>query len=147
MELSVYIWRYWWYSCDFKMEEIPIGFILFYSPYDYSQACSFCSDFNLDVLEIFIHGFCCFFHSPNSMRVGLFASSQIFMLRSLLFFEGLQVSKTFVVCPCYCFYINTYQRNSQCIWKIIETTVDYCCWKSKLAYFFSTYLHFIDILI
>ena len=51
----------------FKMEDIPVGFILFHSPYDYSQACSFCSDFDLDVLEIYIHGFCCltFFSLPE----------------------------------------------------------------------------------
>jgi hypothetical protein len=47
--------------------EIPFGFILFYDPYDYSQACTFCSDFDIDVLEIFINGFCCltFFSSPE----------------------------------------------------------------------------------
>lgn len=41
------------------MEDIPSGFILFYSPYEYSQTCSFCSDFDLDVLEIFVNGYCC----------------------------------------------------------------------------------------
>lgn len=51
-----------------KMDgETPVGFILFYSVYDYSQACSFCSDFDIDVLEIFINGFCCltFFCLPE----------------------------------------------------------------------------------
>lgn len=47
------------HKLQLKMEDIPIGFILFHSPYDYSETCSFCSDFDMDVLEIYIHGFCC----------------------------------------------------------------------------------------
>lgn len=43
-----------------KMDgEIFVGFIFFYFVYDYFQVCLFCLDFDIDVLEIFINGFCC----------------------------------------------------------------------------------------
>lgn len=36
--------------------ELPSAFLAFYEDFDYSRACSFCSDFDLDVLELFING-------------------------------------------------------------------------------------------
>lgn len=38
-------------------EEIPKGFLLFESNFDFSQACAFCADFELDVLELHVNGF------------------------------------------------------------------------------------------
>ena len=36
--------------------ELPSAFLAFYDDFDYSRACSFCSDFDFDVLELFING-------------------------------------------------------------------------------------------
>ena len=48
-------------------DEFPSGFLAFNSDFEYSQACSFCSDFSLDVLELFINGknFLCFFSAAE----------------------------------------------------------------------------------
>lgn len=55
----------------------------FYEDFDYSRACSFCSDFDLDVLELFINGVnfiaffdvteftaCSFFCEINNIAIG-----------------------------------------------------------------------------
>ena len=48
-------------------DEFPIGFLAFVSDFEFSQASSFCSDFSLDVLELFIYGknFLCFFSAAE----------------------------------------------------------------------------------
>ena len=38
-------------SADISVEDTPVGFILFFSHIQYSEACAFCADNNLDVLE------------------------------------------------------------------------------------------------
>lgn len=35
--------------------EIPIGFIGFLSDFEFAETCSFCSDLDFDVLEIFVN--------------------------------------------------------------------------------------------
>jgi hypothetical protein len=37
-------------------DEFPVGFLGFNSDFEFSESCSFCADFSLDVLELFIHG-------------------------------------------------------------------------------------------
>lgn len=69
--------KHTWQKMD---NEIPFGFILFYSAFDYSQACTFCSDFDIDVLEIFVNGYCCltFFSSPEFHACRAFCDSSGF---------------------------------------------------------------------
>lgn len=73
--------------------ELPSAFLAFYEDFDYSRArdvytslsraCSFCSDFDLDVLELFINGVnfiaffdvteftaCSFFCEINNIAIG-----------------------------------------------------------------------------
>jgi hypothetical protein len=42
-------------SNHFKVE-VACGFLAFSCDFEFSRACSFCSDFDLDVLEVFISG-------------------------------------------------------------------------------------------
>lgn len=48
-------------------DEFPIGLLAFDSDFEYSEFCSFCADFSLDVLELFINGknFLCFFSAAE----------------------------------------------------------------------------------
>lgn len=48
-------------------DELTIGFLAFDSDFEFSQACSFSSDFSVDVLELFINGkhFLCFFSAAE----------------------------------------------------------------------------------
>lgn len=48
-------------------DEFPIGLLAFDSDFEYSESCSFCADFSLDVLELFINGkkFLCFFSAAE----------------------------------------------------------------------------------
>lgn len=63
--------------------ELPSAFLAFYDDFDYSRACCFCSDFDLDVLELFINGVnfiaffdtteftaCSFFCEINDIAIG-----------------------------------------------------------------------------
>lgn len=49
------------------MGDVPHGFLWFFSDFEFAQACSYCADFNLDVLDLFINGFNClvFFSLPK----------------------------------------------------------------------------------
>lgn len=55
-------------------DEFPIGLLAFDSDFEYSEFCSFCADFSLDVLELFINGkiFFAFSLQLNSMHVYIF---------------------------------------------------------------------------
>jgi hypothetical protein len=49
-----------------ESQEIPFAFLLFFSDFQFSEACSFCMDFDIDVLELFINGFNCLaFFTPH----------------------------------------------------------------------------------
>ena len=52
----------------------PCGFIAFDSNFDFAQACSFCADFSLDVLEVYIYGkdYLCFFSVDEFHACGFF---------------------------------------------------------------------------
>lgn len=39
--------------------DLPCAVILFHSDLDFSQACAFCSDMDIDVLETEIYGYSC----------------------------------------------------------------------------------------
>ena len=45
-----------WKKYIMDYDELPVGFILVKSNFDFSQICSMCADFNYDVLEIYIGG-------------------------------------------------------------------------------------------
>lgn len=44
-------------ASEFLLEDIPCGMIQFHSDFQYAEACSFCSDFDMDVLELFLNGY------------------------------------------------------------------------------------------
>lgn len=54
--------------------ELPSAFLAFYDDFDYSRACCFCSDFDLDVLELFINGvnFIAFFDTTEFTACSFF---------------------------------------------------------------------------
>ena len=62
------------------VNETPTGFISFYSHEEYSQACSYCSDYNLDVLETVIYYFymLVFFSLEDLYSCALFCLSNLF---------------------------------------------------------------------
>ena len=62
------------------VNETPTGFISFYSHEEYSQACSYCSDYNLDVLETVIYDFdmLVFFSLEDLYSCALFCLSNLF---------------------------------------------------------------------
>ena len=63
-----------------EVHENPVGFISFYSNEEYSQACSYCSDYNLDVLETVIYNFdmLVFFCPEEMYSCALFCLSNLF---------------------------------------------------------------------
>lgn len=48
-------------------DEFPIGLLAFDADFEYSEFCSFCADFSLDVFEVFINGkkCLCFFSAAE----------------------------------------------------------------------------------
>lgn len=55
-------------------ENLPFGIIIFFDDYEYSQAISFCSDFDIDVHEMYnFLGFpILIFYTSEELRVCLF---------------------------------------------------------------------------
>lgn len=66
--------------------EFPSAFLAFYGDFDFSMACSFCSDFDLDVLELYINGvyFLAFFRNRRIYSMpGFFAKYRVLKLISM----------------------------------------------------------------
>lgn len=56
---------------------MPCAVILFHSDLDFSQACAFCSDMDIDVLETEIYGYSCFFAtSVVFLFISIFSSKK-----------------------------------------------------------------------
>lgn len=65
--------------------DLPCAVILFHSDLDFSQACAFCSDMDIDVLETEIYGYSClvFFYKWNLVQFCFFATSVVFLFISI----------------------------------------------------------------
>lgn len=57
----------------FNMDDLPVALLIVMSAFDFSEICSFCSDFGFDVLEMFVDGHnALFFYDAQEWQAAVF---------------------------------------------------------------------------